>query len=205
MATNKRAEAAQKRRAAQKQKPITVGKGTSYTGSSSKNPRPVSARASNASKLRAAKKTTSSGITQRPDGRRQSEGRSGRTKTSTANVTQGSNGKPASSGSAKVTTGQGSKLASSARASAKTGAVAGAIAKGAAHAAAFKAGITSRNTADGTLKGKPTGPAQGPKAPARLTQAGINKMSFDDAFRQARKAGQKEFTWKGNRYHTRLK
>ena len=32
-----------------------------------------------------------------------------------------------------------------------------------------------------------------------------NNMSFSQAFRAARNAGQKEFTWKGKRYHTRTK
>ncbi len=67
------------------------------------------------------------------------------------------------------------------------------------------AGLQSRNTADGTLKGKPTGPKQGPKVPGRLTQKGIDSKSFDDAFRQARKAGQKQFTWKGKSYTTKMK
>jgi hypothetical protein len=203
MATNKRAEASKKRRTAQKQKPLTVGKGTGYTRPTTpgRNPRPVSARASNASKLRAAQKTTSSGITQRPDGRRQSEGRSGRTKTSTAKVTQGSNGKPASSGSARVTTGQGSRLASAA----SKAATVGAALSGGTKAAVFKEGITARNTADGTLKGKPTGAKQGPRVPERLTQKGVDKKTFDDAFRQARKSGQKEFTWRGKRYNTKVK
>lgn len=67
------------------------------------------------------------------------------------------------------------------------------------------AGLQSRNTADGTLKGKPTGPKQGPKTPKRLTQKGIDSKSFDDAFRQARKAGQAKFTWKGKSYSTKMK
>jgi hypothetical protein len=72
-------------------------------------------------------------------------------------------------------------------------------------AAVAAAGLQSRNTADGTLKGKPTGPTQGPKVPGRLTQKGIDSKSFDEAFRQARKAGQKQFTWKGKSYTTKMK
>lgn len=82
--------------------------------------------------------------------------------------------------------------------------VAGA-ARGGALVAVAAEGLTSRNTADGTLKGKPTGPAPGPSVPKRLTQPGIDKMKFDDAFRQARKAGQKTFTWRGNRYTTEIR
>ena len=67
------------------------------------------------------------------------------------------------------------------------------------------AGLQSSNTADGTLKGKPSGPKQGPKAPERLSQGGVDKMKFDDAFRQARKAGQKQFTWRGKSYITKMK
>jgi len=71
-----------------KKKPITVGKRTSYmTGK-----RPVSAKPSQASKVRAAKKTTSSKY------------RSRRQKASKAKVTTGGQGAP---GSAKVTTGRG--------------------------------------------------------------------------------------------------
>jgi hypothetical protein len=93
------------------------------------------------------------------------------------------------------------------RSKAAAGKVAGAAKalKGGAIVAAAKEGLTARNTASGTLKGKPTGPAQGPKAPERLTKTGIDKMKFDDAFRQARKSGQKEFTWRGKRYNTKTK
>ena len=71
-----------------KKKPITVGKRTSYmTGK-----RPVSAKPSQASKVRAAKKTTSSKY------------RARRQAASKAKVTTGGQGTP---GSAKVTTGRG--------------------------------------------------------------------------------------------------
>ena len=70
---------------ATKKPTITLGKGTGYT----KETRPVSTKPSDASKLRAVKKTSSSGITERPDGRAQSEGRGARQSTSTAKVTTG--------------------------------------------------------------------------------------------------------------------
>jgi hypothetical protein len=70
---------------ANKKPTITLGKGTGY----STETRPVSTKPSDASKLRAAKKTSSSGITERPDGRAQSEGRGARQSTSTAKVTTG--------------------------------------------------------------------------------------------------------------------
>jgi hypothetical protein len=65
--------------------------------------------------------------------------------------------------------------------------------------------LKARPLADGTLKGKPTGAKQGPAVPKRLTQSGINKGSFDDAFRNARKAGKKEFSWRGKKYNTKLR
>lgn len=76
-------------------------------------------------------------------------------------------------------------------------------------AAVFAEGVTSRNTGDGTLtaaqKRGDYKPNKGPAVPERLTQKGVDKKTFDDAFRQARKSGQKEFTWRGKRYNTKLK
>ena len=73
------------------------------------------------------------------------------------------------------------------------------------------AGLTSRNTADGTLKGKPTGPAKGPAVPERLKQTPKGQSNpykegtFNHAFKAARNAGKKEFTWKGQKYTTKVK
>jgi hypothetical protein len=76
-------------------------------------------------------------------------------------------------------------------------------------AAVFAEGLTSRNTADGTLtaamKRGDYKPRQGPAAPERLTQKGVDKKTFDDAFRQARKGGAKTFTWRGKKYTTEMK
>jgi hypothetical protein len=93
---------------APKRKPITTGKGTNTAKlvTPDRSPRPISAKPSKAGLERSAKKTTSSGITKRPDGRAQSEGRSGRQSISRATVTSASNGKP-TGGSARVTTGKG--------------------------------------------------------------------------------------------------
>ena len=41
-----------------------------------------------------------------------------------------------------------------------------------------------------------------PKKPAKLS---AGAKAFDKAFAAARSAGKKEFTWRGKRYHTRLK
>jgi len=163
---------------------VTLGKGTSY----STKTRPVSGRPSTASKLRAAKKTTSSGKgagkTPTVDSRAQ------RAKVSTATVTRSGGGTP---GSAKVTTGQGGVKAP----------------RAGIHAAIAGEVMRARPLADGTLKGKPTGPAKGPEVPKRVQSAPSKPQtaaqSFDSAFAAARKAGQKEFTWRGSRYHTRMK
>jgi hypothetical protein len=65
--------------------------------------------------------------------------------------------------------------------------------------------MAPRPLASGTLKGKPTGAKQGPAVPKRLTQAGIDKGSFDAAFKASRSAGQKTFTWRGKKYNTKMK
>lgn len=99
---------------------------------------------------------------------------------------------------------QGREAAATARKVAQAG-------KGGAILGAAAAGLTARNTADGTLKGKPTGPVQGPKVPERLKKASSSKPnpykagSFDHAFKAARNAGRKTFTWKGKKYTTETK
>jgi len=190
---------------APKQKPLTVGKGTSYTRpkGDGKPPRPVSTKPSAAGRVRATQKTTSSGITRRPDGRPQTEGRRARQSTSTARVTSSSNGKPSGSGSARVTQGQG-KTAAAANIL-KTASALMSVSKGGVKAAAVKEGLTARNTADGTLKGKSPANVKGPAVPARLTQGGLDKGSFDNAFRMSRKAGKSTFTWRGKKYNTKIR
>ena len=87
---------------ANKKPTITLGKGTPASSAA----KPVSAKPSDASKLNAAKRTTSSGITTRPDGRRQSEGRSGRQSISKATVSTSGQGVTPGSAGGRVTTGQ---------------------------------------------------------------------------------------------------
>lgn len=86
--------------------------------------------------------------------------------------------------------------------------VAGALGA-AARGGAFAAGIQSTNTADGTLtaarKRGDYKPKQGPAVPERLTQKGVDKQSFNDVFRSARKSGAKTFTWRGKKYTTEVK
>jgi hypothetical protein len=97
------------------------------------------------------------------------------------------------------------KAAKTARQAAATAGKVAVAAKAGAIGAAAYAGLQRTNTADGTLKGKPTGPAKGPGVPKRLTQSGVDKMKFDDAFRQARKSGAKTFNWRGKKYTTEVK
>ena len=181
---------------APKKKPMTVGKGSGYTTGS----RPVSAKPSQAGLVRSAKKTTSSGITQRPDGRTQSEGRSGRQSISRATVTSASNGKP-TGGSARVTHGMGSQLATVAKIAS--------VAKGVSPATVAYETLKARPTADGTLtsamKRGDYKPRQGPNVPKRLTQGGMDKGSFNKAFKDSRTAGKKSFTWRGKKYTTEMK
>ena len=183
-------------------KPITVGKrpgdgGASYKprtpGAASYN-RPISTKPSQAGLVRSAQKTTSSGITKRPDGRAQGEGRSGRQSISRATVTSASNGKP-TGGSARVTTGRGG--------------MGKPMGRGIGPAAVAMETLKARPTADGTLtsamKRGDYKPRQGPNVPKRLTQGGMDKGSFDSAFKASRTAGKKAFTWRGKKYTTEMK
>jgi hypothetical protein len=189
-------------------KPITVGKRPGDGGASYKprNPfapggnRSMSTKPSQAGLVRSAKKTTSSGITKRPDGRAQSEGRSGRQSISRATVTSASNGKP-TGGSARVTRGKGSQLATVAKIAS--------VAKGVSPATVAYETLKARPTADGTLtaamKRGDYKPRQGPNVPKRLTQGGMDKGSFNSAFKASRIAGKKTFTWRGKKYTTEMK
>lgn len=194
---------------AAKRKPITVGKGTKSAPlvNPGRGPRPVSAKPSQAGLVRSAQKTTSSGITKRPDGRAQSEGRSGRQSISRATVTSASNGKP-SGGSARVTTGMGSRLATAGRIAS--------VARMAGPVGAAAAVMAPRPTAKGTVS---AGGAQGPAMPKRLQQQGLaaqekkareknaarKESSFDSAFKDARRAKVSTFTWRGKKYTTQVK
>jgi lipoprotein-anchoring transpeptidase ErfK/SrfK len=142
---------------------------------------------SKASAPSAQKKTTSAG---KAAGRTPTvDSRAQRAKVSTATVTRSGGGTP---GSAKVTTGQGGVKAP----------------RAGIHAAIAGEVMRARPVADGTLKGKPTGPKKGPAVPKRVQSAPSKPQtaakSFDSAFAAARKAGQKEFTWRGSRYRTRM-
>ena len=183
-------------------KPITVGKRPGDGGASYKprdpfapgGNRSMSTKPSQAGLVRSAQKTTSSGITQRPDGRAQGEGRSGRQSISRATVTSASNGKP-TGGSTRVTTGRGGMGKPTGR--------------GIGPAAVAYETLKARPTADGTLtaamKRGDYKPRQGPNVPKRLTQGGMDKGSFNSAFKASRTAGKKTFTWRGKKYTTEMK
>jgi len=93
--------------------------------------------------------------------------------------------------------------------------VLGAASKLAGRAGLFYEGLKANNTAKGTLEEarqkygdkairpqpKPK-PKPKPKKPAKLS---AGAKAFDKAFAAARRAGKKEFTWRGKRYNTRLK
>ena len=194
-----------------RKKPITVGKGTSYTRPTTPDskPRPVSAKPSQASKVRAAKKTTSD------------KGRAGRQSISKAQVTKSGGGTP---GSAKVTTGGGGKPSGNFKAPSippkqqpkprpNQGMSIGAGGKLGVAAAALQA----YNTGDGTLDAakkrgdyKPNNDAAYKKQEDKARAANAQRQKkynstaegFDDAYRSARKAGVKTFTWNGKQYNT---
>ena len=201
---------------APRQKPLTVGKGTGYTRpvTPGRNPRPVSAKPSQAGLVRSAQKTTSSGITKRPDGRAQSEGRSGRQSISNAKVTSEAKTRPSGKRgifekpNPKVTRGMGSRLATAGRIAS--------VARMAGPVGAAAAVMAPRPTAKGTVS---AGGAQGPAMPKRLQQQGLaaqekrarqknaarKESSFDSAFKDARRAKVSTFTWRGKKYTTAMK
>ncbi len=190
---------------APKRTPITTGKGTNTAKlvTPGRSPRPISAKPSEASKKRAAQKTTSSGITKRPDGRSQSEGRSGRQSISRAQVTSSSNGKPTGAAASRVTMGRG--MAPVAKAAATLGTIRSMMSPAGAAMSAMAPRPTAKGTLTAAMKRGDYKPRQGPAVPQRLTQGGMDKGSFDKAFKASRTAGKKTFTWRGKKYTTEMK
>jgi len=133
---------------------------------------------------------------------------------SQAKVTSASNGKPTGSAASRVTMGQGSKNLM------KAAATLGTIKSMMSPTGAASAVTAPRPTAAGTMTA-----AQSGRAPSRFANArdmAMKKASaikgspvvgpkksaaqqFDSAFAAARKAGKKEFTWKGKKYNTKTK
>ena len=208
---------------APKKKPLTLGKGTPSTPAPQRNPngrRPTSTKPSQAGLVRSAQKTTSTGITTRPDGRAQSEGRSGRQSVSKAKVTSEAQTRPSGSRGVyekpnpKVTSGMGSRLAATNTAMKGAGSAALYTAANAALGPlARKAGTALGKSIKGAMTPKTTkkaadsfsgqyqkgGPSK--KAAPKMSKA----KSFDNAFASARNSGMKTFVWKGKKYNTKMR
>lgn len=145
--------------------------------------------------------------TKKPVTKGQNPQRANRQAVSKATVTSASNGKP-SGGSARVTTGMGSRLATAGRIAS--------VARMAGPVGAAAAVMAPRPTAKGTVS---AGGAQGPAMPKRLQQQGLaaqekkareknaarKESSFDSAFKDARRAKVSTFTWRGKKYTTQVK
>ena len=67
----------------------------------------------------------------------------------------------------------------------------------------LKARPTAAGTLTSALKRGDYKPRQGPSVPARLTQGGMDKGSFNSAFKASRSAGKKTFSWRGKKYTTK--
>jgi hypothetical protein len=67
--------------------------------------------------------------------------------------------------------------------------------------------LKARPAADGTLtaamKRGDYKPKQGPDVPTRMTQGGLDKGSFNSAFKVSRASGKKTFSWRGKKYNTK--
>jgi hypothetical protein len=156
--------------------------------------------------------------------------RANRQAMSTAKVTSGIKGKAAGSGTARVTSSsvrdakqQGKANVARAQtrrvAKATSATMAGKLTKartlrrasslgragvlGAVAAETLKARPTADGTLTGAMKRGDYKPKQGPAVPARMTQAGLDKGSFNSAFKASRGAGKKVFSWRGKKYNTK--
>jgi hypothetical protein len=74
---------------------------------------------------------------------------------------------------------------------------------GAVAAAGLNAGKTAEGTLTAAMKKGDYKPKQGPAVPARMTQGGMDKGSFNSAFKASRTAGKKTFSWRGKKYTTK--
>ena len=141
------------------------------------------------------------------------KGRANRSSVSQAKVSKSGGGKP---GSAKVTTGSGgTRTKPTPQVRPSQG-----LSIGGGRLGAAAAGIQAYNTADGTLtaakkrgdlnKRRQPSPEEKAQAKreeqtARAKNAKRKGPSFDDAFRDARRAKAKTFTWQGKQYTTEMK
>jgi len=74
---------------------------------------------------------------------------------------------------------------------------------GAVAAAGLNAGPTASGTLTAAMKKGDYKPKQGPAVPARMTRGGMDKGSFNSAFKASRTAGKKTFSWRGKKYTTK--
>lgn len=86
------------------------------------------------------------------------------------------------------------------RSAGKLGRVAG---LGAVAAAGINAGPVADGTLTAAMKRGDYKPKQGPAVPKRMTQGGMDKGSFNSAFKASRTAGKKTFSWRGKKYTTK--
>lgn len=66
-------------------------------------------------------------------------------------------------------------------------------------------GVNSKDEARRRAAAAKRGGPKGPAVPQRLTQGGMDKGSFDSAFKASRMAGKKTFSWRGKKYNTKMK
>lgn len=123
-------------------------------------------------------------------------------------------GRPAPSGSAKITAGKGSlvpggsfkapsipKPPAAVKAASKGTSSASKLGKAGVLGAVAAAGINAGKVADGTLKGKPMRkPSGAPSSKEKATAA-----DFGKSFKKARSEGSKVFMYRGKRYTTKRK
>jgi len=138
--------------------------------------------------------------TTKPVTKGQNPQRANRQAVSKAKVTSASNGKPTGAAASRVTMGKGMTSA------AKTlGTIRSMMTPVGAAAAVSAPRPTAAGTLTAAMKRGDYKPRQGPAVPQRLTQGGMDKGSFDKAFKASRTAGKKTFTWRGKKYTTEMK
>jgi hypothetical protein len=138
--------------------------------------------------------------TNKPVTKGQNPQRANRQAVSKAKVTSASNGKPTGAAASRVTMGRGMTSA------AKTlGTIRSLMGPVGAAAAVSAPRPTAAGTLTSAMKRGDYKPRQGPAVPKRLTQGGMDKGSFDKAFKASRTAGKKTFSWRGKKYTTEMK
>ncbi len=141
--------------------------------------------------------------TNKPVTKGQNPQRANRQAVSKAKVTSASNGKPTGAAASRVTMGRG--MAPVAKAAATLGTIRSMMSPAGAAMAAMAPRPAAKGTLTAAMKRGDYKPRQGPAVPQRLTQGGMDKGSFDKAFKASRMAGKKTFSWRGKKYTTEMK